>query len=122
MSTIPFMIPLQATVPANQSSQLVYSVPNSWKQHLYKLWAMSTGIFSIFQFQDNTGRSYANITSANPIASSFLQDPTNPYGAWFDLVVPIDLDGGKIFQIGVIDGSGSSNLIQLLISSTADIP
>lgn len=122
MPTIPFMIPMQANVAANQSAQLTYSVPNSWKQHLYKLWMQSTGSFNIFQFQDNTGRSYANITSANPIKSTFVQDPTNPYGGWYDLIVSIDLDGGKIFQIGVIDTSNSSNLIQFLLSSTADIP
>lgn len=116
------MIPMQATVQALQSAQLTYSVPNSWKQHIAKLWAKSTGSFNVFQFQDNTGRSYANITTANPIVSDFIQDPTNPYGGWYDLLVPIDLDGGKIFQIGVIDTSNAQNTIEFLISSTADIP
>lgn len=120
MTTIPFLIPIQATVTANQQANLQYTVPQNWKLHIGKMWFSSTGIFRINLLQDNSGINYTSATQSAPIDSVFLQNPQNSNLSFQGFYVPIDLDGGKQIIILVQDTSGAGNTIKALLSCTAD--
>lgn len=119
---IPYVAVAQASIGANQQAQLIYTVPQSWVIHIHSWYWESDGIFQLNQVQDNSGLGYTNATQNAPIYSKFLQDPQTAFLSLRDFIVPIDLDGGKIFQALVQDLSSSTNLVKMLLNCTVDYP
>lgn len=118
MAELPFFVKIQQTVSANSTGTLSFNVDPSQKWKFFDwLWS-STGTFRIDAIRLSSGLNLTNALTTNAIGSVFLPKVSDEYHALLKFPIPIELDNNNILSIDVTDTSGSSNVIQVVLSAT----
>lgn len=117
MAMIPYLIKFTATVAANALHTFNYQTANDEQFELLGIRQLSTAGFDVYGLHTSDGLQYGNLSQSNPIPSEFIGDVANQFNGLIDLPIHLLMKPGTSLYVDVQDTSGSSNVVQLLISA-----
>lgn len=118
---IPYLLAISATLNANGTGTLQYTVPPNEKLMVDELYFVSTGAFSITDIRVSGGHVITNAGANNPIPSTMLGLSSNENNTLQKLKLPITLNGGQVLYIDLLDTSGAGNTVRFVGNSVREI-
>lgn len=112
MALIPYILQLQATLTANGTGTLTYTVPNNEELDLREWQWSSTGTFGITGMRTTGGNNLTNASNNVYIPNTHLPmavAETNNLGKFHE---PLVIKGGSTLQVDLLDISGGGNTVK----------
>ncbi len=122
MASIPFWLRFTGVIAAGGGTATVsYAVPMLQTLTIDGLTWTSTGLFGIYSMHNSNGRIYTNASQAAPLLNTHLQQGGSPNIGWMKFPTPLEIKGGDIFYIDLLDMSAAANTINLILPGTLDL-
>ncbi len=116
MADNPHLTLLRASLAANATGTATFQAPANERYFLRKLRYIATGAFSITDIRDSSNNHYTNSGQSIPLLSTLLQNAASPNLALDVLEDDIEIPGGSILYIDLIDTSANPNVITFMFS------
>lgn len=111
----PQLIVLQATLTANGTGTLTYTVDPSEEFRVTGWIWDSTGTFEITDIRSSNGISYTNALSNKTIPSSVLAQANTNNNLIGAFPVPLILKDNNVLNIDITDTSGAGNTVKVIL-------